>query len=299
MTGPPVLAGVTLRDKRSGMQSFARIPGGGWLFTQVTQGRPGTARWHSRRGDLTLSCVADDGSRVLSWMHLKGFGHGQSVSVQPATDGLRIWVEAVSVQGPDTNPNGYGTQIARFTWAPRRTITPWSPGVELYDPVPRCFRVSPSLSAADHLIGARYMTDDSKHHVAVYPLDRFLARDYTPVRVIAEPPPPPPRPTPQGWALLPGGTRVVLLTGDHYPAAGPPPGNTKLKVYGAGGITQQAVTDAPGLRFREPEGVQPGPAGQVCYGFASRPRRRRLSMRANIYCRDVAPVTAPPPPAGG
>jgi hypothetical protein len=275
-----VITGVTLHDRRKGMQAFARIPGGGWIFTQVSQtGRAGhTAAWHAARGDLTLSHVTGDGGRVVGWMYLRGFGHGQSVSVQPATDGLWVWVEAVSVRGPGANPNGYGTQVARFRWRPGATITPWTAGVELYDPVPGAVHVSPSLSLADELAAVRYMTADSKIHVAVYPLAAFLARDYTPAAVIDEPPP---GGTVQGWALLPGGQQVALLTGTATTAANPPPGDTRILTYGADGlISAEPVTAAPGLPWREPEGIQPAPGGAVLSGFAS---RRRLGRVANIY----------------
>jgi hypothetical protein len=234
--------------------------------------------YHLQHGDLTLTHL-DGGGRIMSWMYLLGFGHGETISVQAAHPGLWIWVEAVSARGPTAFADGFGTQIARFRWQAGATIRPLSPGVELYNPNPGTFHNAPSLRLADGLVAARYMTADAHEHTAVYELGGFLAHRYVPVRVLDRPSYPG---TGQGWALMPGGETIARLTGDHYSPANPPPGDTQLTIYDAGGIvSQEPILDGLDLSWREPEGVQPA-AGQICYGFASGPATGR---RASIYSR--------------
>jgi hypothetical protein len=259
------------------MQGFARTsPDGTWIFAQVTQdGRFGRSEdWHHAHGDLTLTHVSEDGTRVLSWMYLKGFGHGQSVAITHAHPGLWIWLEAVA---EPSGADAFGTRIARFKWSAGKTITPTSAGVELYDPNPGTSLNAPAIAGS--LIAAQYRDTAGGVHVAVYPVAGFLARNYTATVRLTRPEPPG---TSQGWGLLPGGTQVVWLTGTRTTGANPPPGNTFLTTWDAGGVTgQQLVTDAPGMAWREPEGVHIG-GGLVCYGFAS---GEPGAHRANVYCR--------------
>jgi hypothetical protein len=279
-TGALVLDRVRLHDAGSVMQSFARTSAAGtWITAQVMQdGRLGRSHaYHLRHGDLTLTHLSADGHQILSWMYLKGFGHGESISVQAAHPGLWIWTEAVSRQGPDEFPDGFGTQIARFRWAAGRTITPTSAGVRLFDPHPGTWRNAPSISGG--FIAARYMLSNGTAAADVYTLGDFLNHRFTPVLHLPRPQPPG---TGQGWALLPTADRIAWLTGDHYSAANPPPGDTKLTIYGTSGIiSQEAILDGLGLSWREPEGVQ-ATGGQLCYGFASGPADGR---RASVYCQ--------------
>jgi hypothetical protein len=227
-------------------------------------------------GDLTLTHLGADG-HIMSWMYLFGFGHGEAISVQAAHPGLWIWVEAVSRQGPTSNPDGWGTRIARFKWQAGRSITPDSPGVQVYNPHPGTYRDAPSV--AGDLVAARYMGSDLVTHYAVYQLTDFLARNYVPLRVIGHPAV---GGTGQGWALMPGGEQIAWLSGDHRSATNPPPGNTFLTIFGKAGVVSRTfINDGQGLTWREPEGVQPI-AGQICTGFASGPSTHRL---ASIYCR--------------
>jgi len=264
------------------MQSFARTStAGSWIFAQVMQaGRFGHSHaYHLEHGDLTLTHLSSDGRLILSWMYLKGFGHGEAISVQPAHPGLWVWLGAVSRQGPGANPDGFGTKIARFKWEAGKTITPSSPGVRLYNPHPGTWRNSVSISPGGGLIAARFLNDDGTAATDIYNLADFLARRYEPVLRI---PRPPAAGVGQGWALLPSGDRIGWLTGTAYSESNPPPGNTKLTVYDAGGvISQTAITAGLGLTWREPEGLQ-SIGGQICYGFASGPSDAR---RASIFCQ--------------
>jgi hypothetical protein len=281
VTGQLVLDRVRLHDSTV-MQAFARTsPAGSWITAQVSQaGRGGHSHaYHVQHGDLTLTHL-DATGRELSHMFLRGFGHGQSIAVQPAHPGLWIWVEAVSRRGPDSFPDGFGTQVARFQWEPGRTLWPGTDGVTLFDPHPGTWRVSPSV--AGDLIGVKYLTTDGDAATSVHGLDVFQGGDYAPLRIIPRPAHLPP--TGQGWALLDGGEQVAWLTGEHYSTSNPPPGDAVLTVYGAGGIvSQQPLTDGLGLSWREPEGIQVL-GGEVYYGFAAGQAGRR---RASIYRRSL------------
>jgi hypothetical protein len=280
--GAALLRGVRVHDNTV-MQGFARTsPDGSWIFTQVMQdGRFGQpSGYHHAHGDLTLTHVGEDGTRILSWMYLRRFGHGQSIAIQHAHPGLWIWLEAAAVQDPG-GPDAFGTRIARFRWDAGRTITPQSAGVELYDPNPGTSLNAPAITGS--LIATQYRDGAGAAAVAVYPLASFLARNYTPLTRIPRPDPPG---ISQGWGLLPDGVSVIWLTGTRTSSANPPPGNTLLTAYDATGITGQVlVTDAPAMAWREPEGVHVS-AGQVCYGFAS---GQPGAFRANVYCRSATP----------
>jgi hypothetical protein len=279
-TGTPVLSGVALHDGGAVMQSFARTGAtGSWFFAQVMQeGRFGQSHaYHLARGDLTLTHVSADGTRRLSYMYLRGFGHGEAISVQWANPGIYIWIEAVSVQGPTSFPDGFGTKIARFRWAPRATITPYSAGVRLFNPRPGEYRVAPSVDVRHNLITVRWMTAASVTSYSAYRLDAFTAGNFTPLYTIAAPPAPG---TGQGWAMIPGGGSADWLTGDHTSSSNPPPGDTLLTTFGAA-TGQLFLADAPDMHWREPEGLQ-FLAGQVCNGWATGTSATRL---ANVWCR--------------
>lgn len=281
-TSTLILNRVKLHDAGSVMQSFARTsPAGTWITAQVMQeGRFRRSHaYHLAHGDLTLTHLSANGRSVLSFMYLRGFGHGEAISVQAAHPGLWIWIEAVSRQGPDASVDGFGTKIARFRWEPGRAITPTSSGVKLYDPHPGTYRNAPSVSPGGGLIAARYMLGDGTSATDVYVLSEFLAHRYTPILHIPRPHAPG---TGQGWALMPKGDSIAWLTGDHYSPGNPPPGDTKLTIYGPDGvISQTPITSGLSLTWREPEGVQ-SIGGRLCYGFASGPATGR---RASVYCQ--------------
>jgi hypothetical protein len=283
-TGTRILGQVELHDAASVMQGFARTgPTGSWITTQVMQtGRFGLSHaYHLAHGDLTLTHLSATGKTVFSWMYLRGFGHGQVISLQPRDGGgFWVWAEAVSKQGPGGDPNGFGTQIARFKWVAGRTITPTSAGVRLYDPHPGTWRNSAQLSPGGGQIAVHYTSGDGGAATDVYGLEDFLAHRYNPVLHIPHPAGLPPYG--QGWALMPTGDRIAWYTGTAYSAASPPPGNTRITVYGTGGVISQTfITDGLGLTFREPEGIQVI-GGRLCYGFASGPASGR---RASVYCQ--------------
>jgi hypothetical protein len=288
MTTPAASAGWTriLNQARlhdgTVMQAFARPSAtGSWYFAQVTEGgRFGQSHdFHLAHGDLTLTHLAADGTRVLSWMFLRGFGHGVSIATELDDGGAWIWIEAVSANDPDgVNPDGFGTKVARFRWKAGATIT--AAAVALYDPHPRTLRNGPSL--AGPLVAARYTTLDGEHATDVYGKAAFLARDFS--EPLAHLPKPPGMGTGQGWRLLPGGDRIALLTGDAYSPSNPPPGNATMTIYDAAGVvSSEHLTAGAALTWHEPEGVAII-GGRLCYGLASGDAGAR---RATVYSRPL------------
>lgn len=278
--GTPVITGVRLQDSTV-MQSFAQARvGGDWVTAQVMQdNRFGqTHDFHAEHGDLTLTHMSTDGKRILSWMYLHGFGHGQSFSVQLAHPGFWIYTEAVSIQGPTSTTDGFGTSIARFKWAARHSILPTSEEVDIYNPHPGTFHNSPSVNGSQ--IAVRYMTADKRLHVSIHDLADFLAHNYTPITTIDLPRM---HGTNQGWTLLPM-MRIASLTGDPYSDSNPDPGDTILTVLDVNGIVELVpVMEARSLVWREPEGVH-AEGDNVLNGFASGQAGAR---RANIYRRTL------------
>lgn len=279
--GTAAVTRAVMHGTTSGMQSEARTSATGtWIIAQVTQsGRRGlTQAQHGAAGDLTLSHVS--GGKTVSWMYLRGFGHGESVAVQPSARGFWVWAEAKSTLSHTPFPgDAFGTRVARFRWRAGATIWPSSRGVQVFDPVPGSYYVTPSLDLADGLIGIRYMDAAGAVHVVTYGLGQFTARHYEPVTSITLPPPPG---TDQGWALLPGGKTVAVLTGDHYTAANPAPGDTVITWYGSSGAVTASAADqvAASLSYREPEGLTVA-GGSLCSGFTSGGSSAR---RASVYC---------------
>jgi hypothetical protein len=277
-----VATSIPLRDPKVGMQSMARTSAtGSWMIAQVSQSGRGnrTTAQHAAAGDMTVSHVSAAGTQVLSYMYLRGFGHGESIGITAASPGLYLWAESNATLTNTPFPgDAFGTRIARIKWAAGTTVTPSSPTVKVYNPLPGNYYLTPSIDADDNLIGVRYMDPAGGVHVAVYDLDAFTAGAFTPLRTIDLPAPPG---TDQGWALLPGGDTVAVLTGDHYTDTNPSPGNTKITWYDSSGAVTAQSADLvnPGMVFREPEGLTV--AGGVLYsGFTS---GNSPDHRANIY----------------
>lgn len=289
-TGTVILRGVKLHDSGSNLQSFARqgVGAGSWFFAQVMQdGRFGeTHDYHLRHGDLTLTRVTVDGSSQISYMYLRRFGHGVSMSIEgdPA-GGVFVWIEAAAVQGPTASPDAWGTKVARVKWVNGATRWPSSAGVDLFDPFPSAYHVGPSLDVAASLITVRHMASDMSMSYTVFDLDAFKAGDYSsPLADIPTIRPPGPG---QGWGMMPGGQSIAILTGRNTSAANPPPGDTELTTFDATGrvLYQKRLVDLPDLQWREPEGVQPfAMPGVVCNGWGSGPSTARV---ASIVARPV------------
>jgi len=259
------------------MQGFARI-GDRWVFSQVTQaGRAGRRHaWHEAHGNLTLTLVSAAGAR-LGHMYLRGFGHGISISAQPAETGFWVWAEALS--RPSTNKAGNvagsGTAIAQFRWNPGITLTASSPHVRIYRSAAWGTHVSPCLDNAHNVMTVRYTDSSGVIWVTRYALDAFLQRDYTsPLSQTSEPPS---SHWSQGWAV--NGDSIMHYVGEPYSVTNPKPGDAQVITYGTDGglVGVREISYDLWLTHREPEGITP----TGCVGLASGKRARR---RASVYC---------------
>ncbi|GAA2759830.1 hypothetical protein GCM10009872_51910 [Actinopolymorpha rutila] len=267
MPSVPTLAGMRLQDPTV-MQAFAWDPAHRvWIFAQLTAGRPATS------GDLTLTKVSATGAR-LGWMHLRGFGHGLTISIENAGAVTYVWTETHAVANPVRGwalAGAYGNQIARFAWRSGVTLTPSSTkqfGVNAGAP-----EQTPSVDAADGLIAIQYWSTGL--HVfrwAVYDLAAFKRHQYTALARFTVPP------TlagtvEQGWALA-SRTQVGNWQGTN---SGKPGNATFATISSAGSLTGRVNSTVAG----EPEGMTRVGPGNLCTGFASGPTGAR---RANVYC---------------
>jgi hypothetical protein len=224
-----ILSGVTLRDTTI-MQSFVyddvnKV----WIFAQVQQsGRFGkTASQHAHDGDLTLTKISQSGA-ILGYMYLNGFGHGLSIGVEPAGSTTYVWTESNSHYFEalgSAYANGYGTKIARFAWKNSTTLTPLSSGVTLYAVNDEAPEQSPYVDYKRNRIAVQYWS--ATHNTfrwAIYPLDQFKARDYTPI-IRTSWPDELNRITDQGWAYV-NDSMMLNYNGNAYGSTNP--GNVSL-----------------------------------------------------------------------
>ena len=259
-----VFTSLALHDP-SVMQSFAYDPVHRvWIFAQLTAGRPASS------GDLTLTKVSASGAR-LGWMHLRGFGHGLAIGLEPGTDSTWIWAEAHAVAEPARGwalAGAYGNQIARFPWHSGATLTPAM--VERFAVNAGAPEQTPSVDAADGLIAVQYWSAGLRaFRWAVYSLAAFrqhrytaLARFTVPAALGAG--------VEQGWALA---SRTLI--GNWQGAASP---GTYSVVSTSGVLLGRAAGSGSG----EPEGMTRAGPGNLCTGSASGPAGAR---RANVYCQ--------------
>jgi len=288
----PVLANVSLRDTNTIMQSFAyddvnKV----WIFAQVQQsGRFNkTHAQHSVDGDLTLTKLSKTGA-ILGYMYLNGFGHGVSIGVEPVGTTTYVWIESVAKNTSQTvgakNTNGYGTKIARFAWKNATTYTPSSSGVTNYGVNSGAPEQSPAVDYKRNRIAVQYWsTTLNTYRWAVYPLDQFKARGYTPIIRSSWPTELYNYQYDQGWTYI-NDTKVVSYRGKAYSASNPAPGNTYMTEVDFPGDTGSIankifITTGASLSPREPEGMHIID-DNLCIGLTSVVSNIR---KANIYCQ--------------
>jgi len=128
-------------------------------------------------GELTCTKLDFSGGEVEpSWLHLKGFGHGVQIGVQPVGGSAYVWVETLT-----STPGGYGTQIARFKFndfAHGATLTTTTPGVEIYEPRPSYPTKSIAIDTAYNRASLRYYIADGVTRYDLFDLDQFSAHEY-------------------------------------------------------------------------------------------------------------------------
>lgn len=281
-----LLAPTPLHDI-TGPQSLAFDDVHGHIYTlQVMQGGlrlPGerhALRASARRlnGDMCVTKLSASGA-TLGHMYLRGFGHGISFGVEPSGKKVLLWVEA------DAHPRtGYGRAVTRVRFRDGAVVDSSAPSVRHHRPLPGSKANHPALDLAGRRVLISHRAG-KYHRYAVYRMSDFLGGHYAPVHTV--------RSSGlgkgerfQGCALL--GGFVYQLTGHPYSdAAGDNPpgagGNTyvsaiDLRTGEAAG--RHRVTAAPGLPFREPEGIAVHRSGEteLCVALSvEAPGRRHLT----------------------
>ncbi|SCF91204.1 signaling protein [Streptomyces sp. Ncost-T10-10d] len=241
--------------------------------------RPLGGRTRRLAGDMCVTVLSPSGAET-GHMYLRGFGHGISHGVEPSGGDVLLWVESdVDVR------TGYGRAVARIPFRNGAVIDSSSPRVRHHRPLPGSHRIHPSLDLPGRRVLVSHWVGRT-HHYTVYRMDEFLTGRYEPLhhvedRALQE------GETLQGCALH--GDHIYQLTGKPYTDAtgGNPPsggGNTyvaAIDIRSGRAAGRQKVTVAPGLDFREPEGiaVRPGREPQLCVAFSVKtPGRRELTV---------------------
>jgi TAT (twin-arginine translocation) pathway signal sequence len=127
-------------------------------------------------GELTCTKLDFAGHEVEpSWLHLRGFGHGVQIGVQPVGGSAYVWVETLVAD------SGYGTQIARFMFddfAHGQTLTPQTSGVVIYEPRPTYTSKSIAIDNTYRRASLRYRIDADTVRIDLFDLDQFSAHKY-------------------------------------------------------------------------------------------------------------------------
>jgi hypothetical protein len=183
------------------------------------------------------------------------------------------------------NANGYGTKIARFAWKNSTTYTSTSTGVTTYGVNDGAPEQSPAVDYKRNRIAVQYWSATyNTFRWAVYPLDQFKARGYTPI-IRSSWPAELNNITDQGWTYINDST-VTNFNGSGYSSSNQAPGNAtmfEVSMPGNQGVVanQTLVTSGGTLTPREPEGMTIID-DNLCVGFTSGSSTAR---RANVFCQ--------------
>jgi hypothetical protein len=243
-------------------------------------------------GDLCVTKL-DLAGNVISYMYLKGFGHGVSFGVEPGTGQAGeavayLWTEVDSVA---EGVNGWGTKLARFPFVDGAVVTPNTPWLEKRQLVAGADRTTVNIDAAHGLLTMRYRLNDQFQY-GVYSLAQVKQNNYVQVAHVLQP-------TNlvydfQGYTSW--GSYLYLLEGTAYGTTGSvsPDGNTYITSVdlNTGSVVDRQLTKAGySLDYREPEGMaiqipnasSPDEA-RLSFGFASGASGARV---ASIYYKEV------------
>ncbi|ALS29280.1 hypothetical protein IJ21_38940 [Paenibacillus sp. 32O-W] len=248
----------------------------------------------ARNGDLALSKLDLEGN-LLGHMFLKGFGHGVQIGVETEGDKTYLWTETDSVaEGKD----GWGTQLARFTFENGAVLTNESPELEKFRLKENVDRTTVAIDPAYGLLTMRYRENGS-FRFGVYRLEDVKQRRFEPIADVAQPS----LGTFQGFASY--GAYLYLLEGNAYGNNGSeaPLGNTyitSVDLNTGNLVDRQLITAGQDVLFREPEGLavripdmrHPHKA-ELHFGFASTVSAENTSKLANMFYLDrLMPVQA-------
>ncbi|MFI9062566.1 signaling protein [Streptomyces sp. NPDC053429] len=284
-TGAELLAPTPLFNT-TGPQSFAFDDANGLLYTlQGIQGdiqldgetEPVDSGARKSAGDMCLTRMSSSGV-PLGHMYLRGFGHGISFGVEPVGTSTYIWVEG----RPDL-ASGYGRSVARVRFKDGALVDGSDDAVTQYEPVPGATEVSPALDLAGGRVLVSH-TEDGEHRFSVYGKADFLAGHFDAAHLLRAGVQVKEEEWFQGCALH--GDFVYVLTGHPYTGKkgdNPPKsgGNTYVSAIDIRTGEPQGrrkVTVAPGLPYREPEGMAISTVGGragLCVGFSIKAEERR------------------------
>jgi hypothetical protein len=249
-------------DDSNGVLYVAQVMEAGRQLTGESSPVSGTQR--AAHGDLAVSRVSYAG-QLLSWMYLRGFGHGVAIGVESVGADSYLWVETASV--PRTVDGvGYGTRVGRVRFVPSAVVTYPSTAIEVHQPLQGATEVSVSLDALNRTLLVRCRVG-GVYRYNLYPLDAFRARTYQPLHSAVE----------TGISDVFQGhahffDQVYRLEGRSGGVTTAPTHVSRFDLP-TGTMAQRSVTEAArSLTFREPEGmaVQGGPP-RLHFGFADGP----------------------------
>ncbi|MEV1174523.1 hypothetical protein [Nonomuraea sp. NPDC049784] len=242
------------------LQSFGFDERHGHLYAlQLMQGdvrldgerRAYTHTERAQRGDLCLNRLSMDGTLIGS-MYLLGFGHGGALGVeQTERGGALMWTEW------DANPaSGYGRGICRFPFTDGTVLTPGSPRLTPYRPVPGSTSNTATLDPVSGRLLLRYKIAGVPRF-RLFDAARLAAHDDRPLADFPQPGADLGLPF-QGMTLWAG--HAYQLLGSAYSPANPASseGNIRLfRIQLTTGRVEQQILDATArdLLPREPEGL--------------------------------------------
>ncbi|MER8044630.1 hypothetical protein [Streptomyces sp. NPDC094032] len=256
------------------MQSFGIDPVSGDIFVlQVMEDRvqlPGESApvpYDTRKtnGDLCLTRLTEAGE-LSGHMYLRGFGHGVSLGVENRDGTIWLWTETASL--PNSKNEGYGSAVTSFTYADGDVVTYGTTRhTTPYTPDPAARFITPTIDRGTGELVLRFSLNGT--HWQRYDLAKAAAGVWEPVQRLT---PALPSAVFQGYASHAG--VLYTLQGEAYSATNPLPGNTYLTAFDwATGnlLDRQFSVAAPGLEYREPEGMAVSVRGgvpQLHFGFA-------------------------------
>jgi hypothetical protein len=220
------------------------MPGG---ITLPGEPGPVSAVQRNINGDMALSQVLLNGV-TAGTMYLTGFGHGQTLGVESGSPSF-IWIETDAHM--DGTGFGTGRKVARISFSAGAVLSPSTPGLDIYDPVPGNTRVFPSLDVERNRLLLSWF-DGANRFYSVYDLNNFKAHNFSPISTVQQVGV---QGTLQSCCLH--SNLIYLLEGDAYSGLNPPPGNTYHVVMDAGTgefLGRTLSTQGADLPYREPEG---------------------------------------------
>ncbi|MGW2779695.1 phage baseplate protein [Streptomyces populi] len=265
------------------MQSFDIDPVSGDIFTLQTvqggltlSGESAAVSGDDRRanGDLCVTRLNRSGT-ISGYMYLRGFGHGVSLGVENRSGVIRLWTETNSVADKITKENGdiayegYGTAVTNFDF---RSGTVLDYGSSLhatpYTPQAGAKHTTPAIDRSSNQLIIRFIVGGATYFER-YDLAQAAAGVFQPLQRL---------PQPSGLGTVQAFTShsgvLYMLDGNAYSATNTAPGNTFLTAveWATGNqLDRQKTTAAPGLPYREPEGMAVEVVGGVAwlhFGFA-------------------------------